>query len=262
MSTKRILGITLFGILFIVAVIGIMLLNLYLNREGDLVELPDMPASADLPGVSEPDTLDRVEVTNETIQAVVSLTLSRPAIYSRDVKIESFWEDGQAEYNISVSVMGDLTSLSVLPPVGVEKRIIITPDTLYIWYKGERTPFIGNLESPGDGYRTADEWQMLVTYEDLLELDINDIVDAGYVEFSGEECVYAVYRSPLLNFTRTFYISLDLGLVIGAEEVDETGEIIYRMSAGGCAVGEADPAVFILPDGTELTVDGQLTVYS
>jgi len=252
MSTKRILGITLFGVLFIVVVVGIMMLTLYLKRESDDIALPDVSTSAEIPVVYEPDTLDRVEVTTETIQSIVSLTLSRPAIYSRDVKIETFWDGGNAEYNISVSVSGNLTSLSVLPPLGVEKRIILAPDMLYIWYKGERAPYIGSLESPGDGYRTADEWQMLVTYEDLLKLDKNDIIDAGYVDFNDEECVYAVYRSPLLDYSRTFYISLELGLVIGAEEYDETGKLIYEMTAGECIINKVDPAAFILPDGTEL----------
>ena len=254
MSTKRILGITLFGVLFIATVVGILLLTLYLRRESDAVALPDVPTIVETPNLVESDTLDRIEITTETIQVVVS-TLSRPAIYRRDVKIESYWEDGKAEYSVSVSVREGLTSLRTLPPTGAEKRIIITPDTIYIWYIGDKAPFIGNLDSLGDGFRTADEWQMLVTYEDVLELDINDIIDAGYVEYNDEECVYAVYRSPLLGYTRSFYISLEAGLIVGAEEYDEAGKLVYSMVAGEFFVGEADPAAFTLPDGTELAVD-------
>jgi hypothetical protein len=252
MSTKRILGIALFGVLFIATVFGVMLLTLFLKQESDAVALPDVLPAVEIPGYIEPDTLDRVEVNKDTIQAVVSMTLSRPGMYSRDVVIKSFWEDGQAEYNISVSVWNGITSLRTLTAMGIEKRVIITPNQLYIWYKGDREPYIGNLGSSGDGYRNADEWQMLVTYEDLLQLDKNDISEAGYVEYGGEECVYAVYRSPLLNYTRTFYISLDIGLVIGAEEIDEAGELVYSMTAGECIINEIDPSAFILPDGTNL----------
>jgi hypothetical protein len=254
MSTKRLLGITLFGLLFIVAVVGFILLNLYIGRESEAVPLPDLTTVAGTSEVAVTDTLDRVEVTKETIQAVVS-ELSRPQIYSRNVKIESFWDGGNAEYIFSVLVMNDLTSLMVLPPLGIEKRIIITPERLYIWYKGDRAPYIGNLESSGDGYRTADEWQMLVTYEDLLELDKNNIIDAGYTNYNGENCVFAVYRSTLLENTGTFYISLDQGLVIGAEEFDKAGDLIYSMTAGECVINEVDPAAFTLPDGTVLAVE-------
>jgi len=205
----------------------------------------------------EPDTLDRVEVTKDTIQLVVSQTLSRPEIYSRDVLIKNFWEDDQvAEYNISISVWNGITSLRTTPPIGLEKRIIITPERLYIWYKDDRAPYIGDLSTSGDGYRTADEWQMLVTYEDLLKLNKEDIIDAGYVEYDNEECVFAVYRSPLLNYTRKFYISLRLGLVICAEEFDVSGKLVYSMTSGECIVNEIDPSAFILPDGTNLVKSG------
>jgi len=254
MSTKRILGITLFGVLFIVAVIGIMLLTLFVRRESDTIALPDVTSSAEAPVVVEQDALDRVEVTIETIQVVVS-TLSRPSTYKREVVIKSFWEGDQAEYTINVSVQDGMTSLESTSPAGVEKRIVITPNTLYIWYKDDTTPYIGDLGTIGDGYRTADEWQMLVTYEDVLALDKNDIIDAGYVEFSGEECIFAFYRSPLLDYTRRFYISLELGLIIYAEEFDETGEPVYSMTTGECKTGEVDPAAFVLPDGTDLMLN-------
>jgi len=254
MSMKRILGIALFGVLFIVAIVGIMLLNLFVKRESDTIALPDATSSAETPAVVEQDALDRVEVTVETIQAVVS-TLSRPSAYKREVVIKSFWESDQAEYIISVSVMGGMTSLKTMSPAGVEKRIIVTPTTLYIWYKDDKTPYIGDLGTIGDGYRTADEWQMLVTYEDVLALNKKDIIEAGYVEYSGEDCIYAFYRSPLLDYTRKFYISRELGLIIYAEEFDETDKLVYSMTTGECIIDEVDPAAFILPDGTDLMLN-------
>lgn len=253
MSTKRILGITLFGVVFIGVVIGIMLLTSYLRREREIVVLPDVSASVETPGETQPDTLDRIEVTTETIQAVVS-TLSRPAVYRRDIAIESFWDAGRAEYSISVSVSGDLTSLRSIPPAGIEKRIIITPDTLYIWYRGDKTPYTGPVSGAGDGNKTADEWQMLVTYEDVIGMDKGNIIDAGYIEYGGEDCVYVEYLSPLLGNKTICYISLELGLVTGAEEYDGTGKRIYAMTAGNCLIGEVDSAAFILPDGTDLGV--------
>jgi len=253
MSTKRILVIFIIGLLSIIAAISVMLLTSYLNTESDMVQLPNTPAASERPGGTAADELDRVEVNRDTIQAVVSSTLTRPGTYSRDVIIESFWEGGQAVFEISVSVADNLTSLRVQPPTGDEKRIVVTPDTLYIWYKDDMHPFVGGIGSGGDESRVADEWQMLVTYEDILILDKSDIIEAGYVEYEDVFCIYAVYRSPLLGNVRTYYISLDLGLVIAAEEVDKDGALIYSMKAGECAVGETDPSAFTLPDGTDLS---------
>jgi len=253
MSTKRIVAMSIAGAAVIVAALAFMLLASFLGRDSDAVRLPDTPVSSEGPRGTTPDALDLVEVTPDTVQAVVS-ALSRPVAYSRELVIENLWEGGSATFNISVSVSGGVTSLSALPPIGPVKRIVVTPDTLYIWYDGDRAPFTGDIRSTGEGHRTSDEWQMLVTYEDILVLDKNDIVDAGYTVFGGEDCIYAVYSSPLLGNTRTYYISTELGLVIAAKEYDAGGALIYTMASGECRVGEADPAAFTLPDGTSLIV--------
>ena len=248
MNTKRILATTIIGILFIAALVGVMLLTPFLRRDYDAIPLPDISASSFTAGDAEPDMLTRIEVTRENIQPVIS-TLSRPETYSRDVIIESCWEGGKTVYNINVSVAGGVTSLSTLSSSGIEKNIIVTPDFLYIWYRGDRTPFTGSNDSSGDDYANADEYQMLITYEDVIRLDRNYILDAGYTEYGDEECVYAEYLQPKLGYTMKCYISIELGLITGAEEYDAAGTLTYRMSAGEC-VFDVDASAFMLPDGT------------
>jgi hypothetical protein len=253
MSTKRIYIISIVGVLIIAATIGAVLLTSYLSLDSDPVLLPDAPVATERPNGTEQDALDRVEVTPDTIQDVVS-TLLRPEVYSREVIIETFWDGGQAAYDIDVSVAGGVTSLRILPPDGIEKRIIVTPDELFIWHRGDRVPFVGGVSDRGDEHRSADEWHMLNTYEDILELDKSDIIDAGYTEFGGDECIFVVYRSREFGFLRKYYISIALGLVTGAEEFDETGSLIFSMTAGESVIGEVDPAMFTLPDGTDLLI--------
>jgi len=255
MSTKRIIIITALSGLLIVAVVAVMLISMFLRQEPDPIKLPGATVTSERPNTAEPDALDRVVVAPETIQAVVS-SLDRPSAYRRNVIIDYFWDGGHAEFNIVVTVANGMTSISSLPSIGAEKRIIITPDTLYIWNRGDATPYTGAINSAGDGYRTADEWQMMDTYEDLLSLDMNEIIEAGYTDYEGKECIYAVHRSPLLGNIRKYYISLDIpldiGLVVAAEEHNAAGDLIYRMRVGEFALDESDPAAFTLPDGTNL----------
>jgi len=251
MSTKRILIIAGFGALIIAVAVALMLLTPYLRSDSGTVLLPEASAASENPTESETGAVDRVVVTRETVQAVVS-SLTRQDKYSRHVVIESFWEGGSSADNIDVAVRDGLAALRVFSSVGNEKRIIVTPDKLYIWYRGDRYPYIGELDSAGDGYRTADEYQMLSTYEDILRLDRNYIIEADYTVFDDEFCIYVVYLSPNFGYTVKHYISVDLGLVIAAEEYDDSGMLIYRMTAGECITGEADPSMFILPDGTSL----------
>lgn len=248
MSTRRILGIAIFSILIIVVLIGAMLLTSYLTRDNDAIPLPEASEPVRIPDVAAPDTLDRVEVTRDTIQAVIS-TLKRPEVYSRSIRIGSYWDGGQVEYIIHVSVANAVTSLQTSSSAGVEKRIIITPEKLYVWYAGDSAPYIGAAASGGSGYKAADEWQMIITYEDVLEFNKDDIIDAGYIQYGEEDCVFAVCRSPMLGYTYKYYVSIEFGLLTGAEEYDETGELVYIMTAGRCE-SVADPVLFILPDGT------------
>ena len=251
MSTKRILGIAAFGALFIAAAITVMLFFSYPARDSTMVPLPDVSAASEAPGEAPQDTLNRVDVTSETIQSVVS-ELSRPPVYMREVIAEIYWEGGHALFNISVSVANEITALRVSPSVGAEKRIIVTGDEFYIWYAGDKVPYKGSAGAPGFTAADSDEWQMLVRYEDLLELDRADIIEAGYVEFNGDLCVFARYLSPLLGYTRLYYIPTELGLVTGAEEYDSSGKLVYSMSAGECIIGEVDESAFTLPDGTSV----------
>ena len=250
MSIKRLVWITILGVLFIAAVIGVMLITSYIRRDNDVITLPEVPTPTEPAEASEPDALDRIEITQENIQAVVS-TMSRPDVYSRSVMIETFWENGQAAYSISADTAHGMTSLRIIQPDGAEKRIIVTDDKLYIWYGGDRYPFIASAEDAGDSHRIADEWQMLITYEDILKLEKNAIVRAGYTEFGGEDCIFIEYRSPLLGYLRECYVSIEFGLIVGAQEYDETGALIYRMTVSESIEGETDPTAFTLPDGTD-----------
>ena len=252
MSAKRMLGITVFGVIFIAAVIGVMLFTFFWGYDSDTVQLPETVESAQPPGNAGNAPSNSVEVTTDNVQAVIA-TIPRPETYSRDVMIESFWNGGRAVYNISATVTGGAASLKSLQPGGVEKNIIIMPDKLYIWENGDRMPHIGSSGSQGDWRKEADEWQMLVTYEDVLALDKAGIIDAGYAEYGNEYCIYVEHRSKHLGNTIKYYISVDYGLVTGAEQYDETGMIIYSMTAGACLIGEADMSAFELPDGSSVS---------
>jgi len=251
MSTKRILGITIFGLLIIAATIAAMLLLSSLRRESAAIMLPETPLVSERPSGAEHDDLSRVEVGRDTIQDILS-TLKRPEVYSRNVIVESFWEDGSALFDIDVSVKNHITSIQVTPPVGFVRRTIVTPDAVYIWEDGDSTMYVGRSSAVGTGQLPADEWQMLLTFESIDLLNVNDIVDAGYTEVDGDLYFFVVYHSPLLGNLRTYYISLELGLIVSVREYDDNGRLIYTMSAGEPSIGYVSEDAFILPDGTEV----------
>jgi hypothetical protein len=247
MSSKRLLLITLFGVLFIVALVSLTLLFPNFGDDGHILPIPEPAATPSPPSETQQDDINRIEITRENVQAVVS-ALERPQEFSREVSVENFWDGGQSIFQFNVSVHSGVTSIISTSEQNIGRRVIVTPYYHYIWYEGETEPFIGSIDFIGNPLRIADEWHMLPTYEDLLNLDTSLIIDAGITEFEGEYCIFVVYESPLLGMMRTYYISITHGLVVGVSEYNENGVQVYRMSSG--RLEEVNMAAFLLPDGT------------
>ncbi|MDR0447009.1 MAG: hypothetical protein LBH17_08345 [Oscillospiraceae bacterium] len=234
------LGITAFTLVFIVVVICAIAA---LSRTGGSsieIELPE-PRDAATGGDAgeERHGLRLVEVTADNVREVIA-SLERPSAYSRDIMVESFWDGGNSVHNFSVSAMAGATALRTSSG-GAEKNIIVTSSRVYVWYTGDEAAF-----SPEAGGGSADEYQMIPTYEDVLALPRSAIIDAGYTNGGGE--IYVQYTSGTLGYVTLCRVSARLGLLISSEIYD--GEtLIYRMTAGDCRVGEPDPRLFRLPDG-------------
>ena len=254
MSSRRVRVITLTGVLVIVLIIGFSLLINYLSRDIREIPLPGAGASSSSPetsGMQENNGLEHVVVTKDNVQDVIA-TLDRPVSYTRSVRIEIMYEGGMTPpYEIRTSVNDGATAMKISGSgISANKNIVIAGSRIYIWYDGDKTPYVRPAESPEDEKKSSDEYQMMMSYEDILKLDKSSIKDVGYVEYgSGEYCIYVQYVTELLNYTAKCYISVDSGLLIHAEKYDGN-TLIYKMTTSDYSPSEPDLSVFVLPDGT------------
>lgn len=186
------------------------------------------------------DDLQTVAVTPETVQTVLA-RLARTDSYSRRLTVESFWTGGSSREDISVWVHGGNTKLAVSRETGPVKYVLIKNGALWIWYSDSSRVYRG---SAGD--RDADEYQTLLTYEDVLALDPSCITDAGYANYGGEGCVYVRYVSGELGYESLCYVSVSTGLLTGCETYDGD-RLIYRMSASETDISTPDDSVFAEP---------------
>ena len=246
MSTKRILGITAFSVLLTAAIVGFMLFDFIFGRDSYAIPLPQQPIVSAAGQPAAQYEIGGIEITRENAQAVIS-TLSRIHDYSRDIHVTTFWEGGQADFYFNVTIYGEAASIISNSQAFGQRHVIIANGRHYIWHAGETQPFVGYLESLGGTSRAADEWQMLVTFEDVLQIDPGDIVDAGHTMFEDISCIFITYRTPMLGFLRTYYISIEHGLVIFAYEYNLTGLLTYKMRAD--APQYVDMDTFLLPSG-------------
>lgn len=255
MSSKRVRLISLIGIILIALIIGASLLINYLSKDIREIPLPGASASggvAEPSGIPEDNGLEYVVITEDNVQNVIA-TLKRPDYYTRSVQIEIMYEGGVSPpYEIRTSVGNGATALKISSPgISVNKNIVIAGGKVYVWYDGDKTPYVRPAESPEDEKKSSDEYQMMMSYEDILKLDKSSITAAGYMEYgdNGEKCIYVQYVTKLLNYKVKCYISVESGLLIHAEMYDGD-TLIYKMTTFDFSRAEPDPSVFELPDGT------------
>lgn len=263
MSSKRLRLITLFGVVMITAVIAAGIILTYAGHEERVVPLPSyaLEPSGGTDGIKEtPAGLTLVEITVDNVRQVID-TLNRSDGYTRSVTVENFYaaETGadSAVYTVDVYAYGGALSQKIKKDDEV-KNIVIAGDWMYIWYNNDKDfrqvpvqPAVGSAGGSGNVNAVGDEYQMLLTYEDVLQLDKESILDAGYVTNDNEVCIYVRYVSGSLGYTTVCYISTASGLLTSAEQYD--GEtLVYRMTTASYTEGVQDLAVFKLPNGNNV----------
>ena len=182
-----------------------------------------------------------ITITEDSVQTVLPM-LRRADAYTRTLRSEIFWTGGSSVSTIDVSANGDLLRLNIHSSDGT-KNILISGDKKWIWYDGSNTLFSGAAHD-----RDSDEYQNLLTYEDITELPRENIRDAGYENYENVNCLYVSYVQGNFGYLSKVWISVDTGLLMGSETYDEnSGELIMRLSSSKPVIGSPDESVFKLP---------------
>ena len=229
---KRTQKLVTWGIVILVVLVVLLMLVSNLRRSSRVV-LPDTNTSAegggDLP--AEGGALTVVEVTPETVQAAIE-TLHRPEAYSRTVTVEYLWTGGSGTIELSTAVSAPWTRVDRTLPDGQIRHSITDGETTFIWYNGESE-------------------ETIPTYEDVLALPQDHIVQADYRVVSDVRCIYAETAEDAWGYAQRYWVSVDTGLLVVAERLQK-GETVYRMAALEADQTAPPAETFTLPDGTDL----------
>ena len=240
-----------FYILIVLALmaVGALALLLALGRQMSTpaVVLPTPPpadASAPVAPENAPDA-QVIAVTPDTVQTVIA-TLRRIESYSRTLDVRDFWSGGSRSRTLAVWRRGDSLRLQI---GGSEDRVLenllLRDGEVWIWYSDSDAVYHG-AALPDD----FDRWQSLLTYERLLSAPAEDILDAGYTEFSGLSCIFVRWRTGTLGYVSECYIDPDTGLLVG-ERCYDGQTLIYSMDSSVPDVTTPDERMFALPVGAE-----------
>lgn len=239
-----------FYILIVLALLALGALVFFLapgrQMSTPAVVLPTLPPTEASAPVAPEHTAgaEVIAVTPETAQTVVS-TLRRIDSYSRTLEIRDFWSGGSRSRSIAVWSKGDRLRLRIGGEDAVREELLISGEDAWIWYSDSSTVYHGAAAS-GD----ADAWQTLLTYEDMLDAPASGILDAGYTDFSGTDCIYVRWRSGTLGYLSECYIDPATGLLMG-ERCYDGEKLIYSMDSSVPDVTTPDENVFALPAGAQ-----------
>ncbi|MEG1633575.1 MAG: hypothetical protein RR314_05930 [Oscillospiraceae bacterium] len=232
-----------FIIVILILAAAVVLFALF--GRGGGVETPPvvLPTSALNPGAEATSPsgggVSTAEVTPETVQAAIA-TLNRAESYSRTVTVENFWAAGSGSQTLLVRQSG--ANLRIRVEQDGKNILLVSGGSLYIWYDDDiASVYIGSFQD-----NAADEWIRCLTYEDMLDLPVSDISNAGYTEYAGESCVFAEYKSGSLGYRSIVYVSVATGLLMGAETHD--GDFLtYRMTSATPDMSAPDESLFDPP---------------
>ncbi|WP_295584769.1 hypothetical protein [uncultured Oscillibacter sp.] len=247
MDRRRLNRITAVFLVAVVLVVAVMLTHSF-RSPPSLVLPQEQDDAQQLPGSdSEQDQLETITVTPETVQTAIA-TLTRPAQYRRSISIEQFWEGGSGQWETSVSVSSRWQRIDRTLSGGRVRHTITDGSVTYIWYNSESRVY----QAPADEI-TPDMEQCIPTYEDILDLPVEQIALADYRNadnYGG--CIYVETEPDETGYTLCYWVSLDTGLLVMSEKLLD-GSVVYRMQETAVELTPAFTDEFTLPDGTVLT---------
>ena len=224
--------VVLIALVIAVAVFSSFGLEFYASSMPEItlptVPLTQEPAPSAGSGAGSGEAV-RVDVTPQTVQNVIR-TLERPASYYREITVSYTASGSRAETQL---------------PSGQVRCTLIGDGTLYYWYQGSR-----NWYTAGADERSADADAVHIpTYEDVLEVPVQDITQAGYVELDGEMCIYVAVGTA--EEETHYWVSVDSGLLVAAQRT--AGETVVLSMTSTPVERPAPPGTqFALPDGSVL----------
>lgn len=211
--------------------------------------IPELPPSGEnddsTPGnVVQNDTGNTpLTVTRENVQSVIA-ALKRPTEYFYETRSELKYTGGTQQYLRRKWVREDVARVDIMNSINsVETHVVYAGDYVYMWRPGYNDYYRAKA-----GDFTADDTQMIMVYEDILELDVSRIKDAQYTMYEGSPCIYVEAENGDLNYRERYWVSVENGLLLYGQTLSGD-DVVYSVKASNIDISPQDKSLFLLPDG-------------
>ena len=180
-------------------------------------------------------------VTPQNVQALIDL-IERPDSFSRGYTITRYYEETESQEKVTVYQKNGQYRFIHTRDQQV-KNTLLLDGTVYYWYDGLYGIAVTELES--DNILALDRYGGLIIYEELLDLNPEQIIFAAHELAYGENCIVVEYESDENTLCR-LSISIDKGLLISAE-ISEDGAPIYSMTPDFTEITPPSDDFFVPP---------------
>jgi hypothetical protein len=173
------------------------------------------------------DGKKRLEVTPDTVQTALK-TLARAESFSGTYTFKSYWTGGESDSTLKMWRKSENIRMNISKNNTV-KNILVRGDELYIWYDGASGVLSSKL-SDSSLSSDVDKFSKLLTYEDIYNIPIEDITDAGYREENSQPCIFVEYKSSDGIYVNQIYVSTDSGLLVSSN-ISKADTPVYSMTS-------------------------------
>lgn len=245
------------GLIAVLLVVG-LLLTFFLSQqsrpEEEQIILPNVPYQPSVQTAPEqlPET-SFVQVTPDNVLSVLE-TMGRPKYYHQVYSV-TVGDEGRSSQTVEVWSNEEVLHAELFDGRRT-KTILTNGQAAYLWYDGDEKAAAVKL----DYSATIDELLGLPTYENLLVLEQEQIIDAGFLvlEDPQVQCIYVASQDQLTEgpypVVRRYWVDAETGLLFKAD-ILENSKQVYSVTQEWYELLAAEDEIFqdrfLLPDGTD-----------
>jgi len=186
--------------------------------------------------------LEAVTVDRTNIKKLIG-AMQRPESYHVVVGTTLYHSGGQMTTGAD-GYVSEGRYKTVIYDMGGALHSLIYGEDVYIWNQSSTGVYTGKA-----GSFSGDDSLWIPTYEKVLALEDAAILSADYALYGDYYCLVVETRDPLSGNRILYYISVEHGLLVGAQSFEEEN-LVYALTAEVLPLTEDPNVVFRLPDGT------------
>ena len=193
---------------------------------------------------SNRDQLQTVQVDRSNVQAVIA-RLQRPASYQYQAETSYFYRESKTVLRSQVWKEDTRTRISQFTADGEPgQQILLTESWVYLW--GMEGAYVRYTRQTQD----ADLYSRAPSYEDILNMSADQVLEGGTAELDGRLCLYVKTLDERTGETVRWYVLAENGLLCYAEGSLD-GRTTYEVRITDLQPEGSEYTTFLLPDGTQ-----------